>query len=65
MLTAYDYPTARAPDTHGVDITLVGDSLAQICLGLPSTTRLTLDETLHHTRAIARGAVQVATVPCG
>src|SRR6266481_5610516 len=65
-LTAYDYPTARLLDESGIDIILVGDSVGMVVLGYQDTTRVTLEEMLHHTRAAARGvkrAVLVADMP--
>jgi 3-methyl-2-oxobutanoate hydroxymethyltransferase len=61
-LTAYDYPTARLLDESGVDIILVGDSLGMVVLGYEDTTEVTLDEMLHHTRAVARGVKQALVV---
>jgi len=55
MLTAYDYSTARIVDGVGVPLILVGDSLGMVMLGYENTTRVTMEEMLHHTRAVVRG----------
>jgi 3-methyl-2-oxobutanoate hydroxymethyltransferase len=67
-LTAYDYATARLVDEAGIDIILVGDSLAMVVMGLDSTLAVTVDEMLHHTRAVRRAvrrAILVADMPFG
>jgi 3-methyl-2-oxobutanoate hydroxymethyltransferase len=68
MVTAYDYPQARTADAAGADIVLVGDSLAMVVLGYPDTLSVTVEEMLHHTRAVRRGvrrALLVADMPYG
>ena len=55
-LTAYDFPAARLLDDCGLDLLLVGDSLGMVVLGHPDTTQVTMEDMLHHTRPVARGA---------
>jgi 3-methyl-2-oxobutanoate hydroxymethyltransferase len=62
MLTAYDYRSARMFDEAGVDALLVGDSLGMVVLGYDSTVPVTLDDVLHHTRAVSRGAAHPLVV---
>ena len=67
-LTAYDYATARLVDEAGIDIVLVGDSLAQTMLGYENTLSVTIEEMLHHTRAVRRGVkhgLLLADMPYG
>ncbi len=62
MLTAYDYLTAQVLDDAGVPVLLVGDSLGMVMLGYDSTVPVTVDEMLHHTRAVRRGAQHALVV---
>src|ERR687883_1839379 len=62
MITAYDFPSAKAADAAGADVILVGDSLAMVVLGHPDTLQVTVDDMVHHTRAAARGAQRALLV---
>ena len=67
-LTAYDYPWARAVDAAGIDIVLVGDSLGMVVLGYPDTVSVTMEEMIHHTKAVVRGverALVITDMPFG
>lgn len=62
MVTAYDYPTARAVEAAGLDAILVGDSLGMVVLGYDSTVPVTMEDMIHHTRAVMRGVRSVHVV---
>ncbi len=62
MITAYDYTTAQLVDKAGVDMILVGDSLGMVVLGYESTLPVTIDDMLHHTKAVVRGAKRALVV---
>ncbi len=68
MITAYDWPTARLAEEAGIPIILVGDSLGMVVLGYENTVPVTMDDMVHHTRAVVRGtsrAMVVADMPFG
>ncbi len=62
MLTAYDYPTAKILDENGVDGILVGDSLGMVVLGYEDTTQVTMEDMIHHIKAVNRGMKQALLV---
>ena len=62
VVTAYDFPTARLADQAGVEILLVGDSVGTVVLGYDSTLPVTMDDMLHHTRAVARAKTSAMVV---
>lgn len=62
MLTAYDYPTAKIMDESGIDAILVGDSLGMVVLGYEDTTKVTMNDMIHHIKAVERGAKRALIV---
>jgi 3-methyl-2-oxobutanoate hydroxymethyltransferase len=62
MLTAYDYPMARAVDGAGIEVILVGDSVGMVVLGHPTTLPVTMDDMVHHCKAVARGVSRALLV---
>lgn len=62
MLTAYDYSTAKLIDEAGIDAILVGDSLGMVCLGYPDTLSVTMEDMIHHTKAVTRGAKEAFVI---
>jgi len=62
MITAYDYPTAQLVESAGVDMILIGDSLGMVVLGYDSTVPVTVDEMIHHAKAVRRGAKETFVV---
>jgi 3-methyl-2-oxobutanoate hydroxymethyltransferase len=64
MITAHDFPSARAADESGMDMVLVGDSLGMVAMGLENTTEIVMEEMLLHCRSVARGAKHAFLVSC-
>ena len=62
MLTAYDYTTAKLVDEAGIHSILVGDSLGMVCLGYEDTLSVTMEDMIHHTKAVARGAKEALVI---
>jgi len=62
VLTAYDYPTAKLLDSSGIDAILIGDSLGMVILGYETTTQVTMEDMLHHTKAVSRGVARALVI---